>query len=492
MADESIFEQFMKENQIKEATEKMGIKEEFQQEINKNISQGNRVGGFDNLNAKELLAIEDWVEEYVRKLSSNNTAIFDNPQKLENKNMIKGYITRAIKTYRDQYQQYMTPEHEEEVDSHVWDELVGYGPLEPLLADESVTEIMVIDAKKTYIEKKGELMLADIRFKDYDHIKRILDRIISPIGRKIDEQTPTVDARLPQGFRLNAVIAPIALNGGIFITIRKFPSKVWTPTDLINFGSAPKEIFDFLELCVKSKKNIIVSGGTSSGKTTLLNVLSNCIPPEERIITIEDSAELKLVGNHILSEESRHPNAEGKGAVTIRDLVKNALRQRPDRIVVGECRGGEALDMLQAMNTGHDGSLTTLHANSPRDAVSRLEYMCMIAGDMPLAAIKPQIASAVGLIVQIGRVRIKGKKCRRTLTITEVLSDFDENGEYQLVDIYDSKYKGNNKHDICATGYKPTFTEELVEDYGFDASTLTKPDHYEEPEPEPAYLKKKE
>ena len=484
MSDESVFEAFMKENEIKTMSDKIGFDKNIQQEfLTKSTVKNQTNKGFDNLNAKELLSIEDWVEEEVRRLSTNDTKIFEEPQKLENENKIKNYIARAIKGYKDKYNQYMTPEHELEISNHAWDELVGYGPLESLLSDESVTEIMVINANKTYIERNGDLMLADIRFKDYDHIKRILDRIISPIGRKIDEQSPTVDARLPQGFRLNAVIAPIALNNGIFITIRKFPSKVWTPADLIKFGSAPKEIFDFLELCVKAKKNIIVSGGTGSGKTTLLNVLSNCIPPNERIITIEDSAELKLVGEHILSEESRHPNAEGKGAVTIRDLVKNALRQRPDRIVVGECRGGEALDMLQAMNTGHDGSLTTLHANSPRDAISRLEYMCMIAGDMPLNAIKPQIASAVGLIVQIGRVRIKGKKCRRTLEICEVLSDFDENGDYQLVSIYDSKYKGNNKHDICPTGEKPTFLEELVEDYKFDASTLKKPDQYIEPEP---------
>lgn len=482
MAADNIFGAFLRENQIKKTSEKLGIKQEITQQV-QGAAGIARKKGYDGLNEQTILVVEDKVEDFVREASKNNMGIFAAPNEPTNKNAIKTYIHQGLEQYKMDNNAFITREHEEEIESHVWDELVGYGPLEPVLADESVTEIMVIDANKSYIERNGELQLADIRFKSYNHAKQILDRIISPIGRKIDEQTPTVDARLPQGFRLNAVISPIALNGGIFITIRKFPSKVWTPADLIKFGSAPKEIFDFLELCVKAKKNIIVSGGTGSGKTTLLNVLSNCIPKNERIVTIEDSAELKLVGDHILSEESRQPNAEGKGAVSIRDLVKNALRQRPDRIVVGECRGAECLDMLQAMNTGHDGSLTTLHANSPRDAISRMEYMCMIAGDMPLAAIKPQIASAASLIVQIGRVRIKGKKCRRTLEIDEVLNDFDENGDYQLRPIYSSKYKGSDKHDICPTGYKPTFLEELVEDYGFDPATLTAPDHYEEPEP---------
>ncbi len=479
---EDIFGDFLKTNKIQEVTNKLGIDETT---VNKLAPVKQIHHNYDNLNSDKMMEIEDWIERYVRNKPNiiGGKDIFKNPNEMENKNIIKGYIGNGIQEYQHQNSIVLTQDHIKELDMRVWNELVGFGPLEPLLNDESVTEIMVLNKDKTYIERSGDLLRADIKFKSYDHIKRILDRIIAPIGRKIDEQTPTVDARLPQGFRLNAVIAPIALNGGIYITIRKFPKKVWKSEDLIRFGSAPKSVFDFLELCVKAKKNIIVSGGTGSGKTTLLNVLSNAIPVNERIVTIEDSAELKLVGDHVLSEEARQPNAEGTGAVTIRDLVKVALRQRPDRIVVGECRGGEALDMLQAMNTGHDGSLTTLHANTPRDAISRLEYMCMISGDMPLAAIKPQIASAVGLIVQIGRKRIKGKKCRRTLEICEVLSDFDENGDYQLIPIYDSKYEGNNKHDICPTGLKPTFLEELVEDYHFDASTLTKPDKYIEPEP---------
>ena len=482
MADNKIFETYFKQAKIKKTSEKQGVSVEAIKKA-QGMADGQAVKrSLDRMTADMMLIAEDEIEAYVRDASKNEIQIFENPTDINNMNKIKTYIQAGIKDYKERHNIYISREHENELDVHAWDELCGFGPLEPLLNDETITEIMTIDKDLTYIERSGELMEADIHFKDLEHMKRILNRIISPIGRKIDETTPTVDARLPAGYRLNAVIPPIALNG-VFITIRKFPSKVWTPKDLINFGSAPKEIFDFLELCVKAKKNIIVSGGTGSGKTTLLNVLSNCIPKNERIITIEDSAELKLVGDHILSEEVRQPNSEGKGAVTIRDLVKVALRQRPDRIVVGECRGGEALDMLQAMNTGHDGSLTTLHANSPRDALSRLEYMCMIAGDMPLAAIKPQIASAVGLIVQIGRVRIKGKKCRRTLAIYEVLNEFSSDGDYVLNPLFDSKYKGDDKHDICPTGNMPTFLEELIADYDFDVHDLDKPDHYVEPEP---------
>ena len=477
-----VFESFFKQTKIKKTSEKQGISTEAIKKAQGLNTTTIKRSSLDRMTDDKMLVAEDEIEAYVRDASKNEIHIFENPNDVTNMNKIKTYIQEGIADYKKRHNEFISRDHENELDSRVWDELCGFGPLEPLLNDETVTEIMTLDKDVTYIERSGELMLADCHFKDLDHMKRILNRIISPIGRKIDETTPTVDARLPAGYRLNAVIPPIALTG-VYITIRKFPSKVWKPEDLIRFGSAPKEIFDFLELCVKARKNIIVSGGTGSGKTTLLNVLSNCIPPEERIITIEDSAELKLQGKHILSEEARQPNSEGKGAVTIRDLVKVALRQRPDRIVVGECRGGEALDMLQAMNTGHDGSLTTLHANSPRDAISRLEYMCMIAGDMPLAAIKPQIASAVGLIVQIGRVRIKGKKCRRTLAIYEVLNKFTPDGDYVLNPLFDSNYKGDDKHDICPTGNMPTFIEELVTDYNFDVHFLDKPEHYVEPEP---------
>ena len=487
--DDRVFKQFLEKNTISKSQHPQNIAQQTNASAMNGAGKGQMQGGYrsrslDNLDEEKLLSIQDYIEDKVRKASSNNSDIFRNPREINNKNQIIQYINSALKIYKEEFQGvYISPEHEKEIRDKVWDELTGFGPLEPFLSDPNITEVMVINAKKTYIEKAGNLMLSDCKFKDYNHIKRILDRIIAPIGRKIDEQTPIVDARLPQGFRLNAVISPIALAGGAFITIRKFPEKVWTPEDLIRFKSAPRSVFDFLSLCVRARKNICVSGGTGSGKTTLLNVLSNCIPVDERIITIEDTAELKLVGNHILSEEARPANAEGTGAITIRDLVKTALRQRPDRIVVGECRGAEALDMLQAMNTGHDGSMTTGHANSTTDFLKRIEYMCMISGDMPLAAIKPQIASAIGLVVQIGRVRIKGKKCRRMIEICEVLDEFDENGNYILKPIFDSKFKGHGKHEITPTGYLPTFIDELVEDYGFDPHLLDKPAEYIDPEP---------
>lgn len=438
---------------------------------------------FTGMEPEKMIAIQEYVERFVRDDTQNKTDIFKDPNEFNNKNEIQNSIKKGIADYIRTYNLMTIPGTAElKIKQNIWDELVGYGPLEPLLKNEQVTEIMVINAEKVYIEEAGDLKLASIRFKDYAHIKRILDRIIAPIGRKVDEQTPIVDARLPQGFRLNAVISPISLNGDLYITIRKFPTKKWTPEDLIRFGSASREIFDFLELCVKARKNICVSGGTGSGKTTLLNVLSNCIPKNERIITIEDTAELKLVGDHILSEEARPANSEGTGAITIRDLVKTALRQRPDRIVVGECRGAEALDMLQAMNTGHDGSMTTGHANSPRDFLSRLEYMCMSGGgDMPLSAIRPQIASAVDIIVQIGRVRINGKKARKTLEIVEVLNGFTEDGDYRLLPLFDSKFKGADKHEICPTGKLPTFIDELVEDFGFNIHDLDEPTVKPEP-----------
>ena len=477
MSDEKLFTSYFKESEIRKNKEKLGISNDLRK--NKEVQVEKR--SLDKLDSSGLLIIQEFVEDYVRKETKNQTGIFKDPNKAENKNTIIKYIDDGISNYKEKTNTYITQEHEKEIRQNVWYELIGFGPLEPALQDQSITEIMVVNANKTYIEKSGSLILSDIKFKDYDHIKRIIDRIIAPIGRKIDEQSPIVDARLPQGFRLNTVISPIALSGGLFVTIRKFPTKVWTPQDLINFGSAPPEVFDFLELCVKARKNIFVSGGTGSGKTTLLNVLSNCIPPKERIITIEDTAELKLVGDHILSEEARPANAEGKGAITIRDLVKTALRQRPDRIVVGECRGAEALDMLQAMNTGHDGSMSTGHANSPRDLMSRLEYMCMCAGDMPLEAIRPQIASALSVIVQIGRVKINGKPARKTLEIVEVLNEFDKNGDYVLKPIFDSKFKGSGKHEIAPTGYIPTFADELVEDFNFNIHALDKPEVYVEP-----------
>ncbi len=296
-------------------------------------------------------------------------------------------------------------------------EILGFGPLEPLLADEAVTEIMVNGSKNVFIERKGKLERVPVSFESDDHVMRIIDRIVSPLGRRIDESSPYVDARLPDGSRVNAVIPPISLVGPI-LTIRKFAKIPITIENLISFGTITAEAVEFLKACVIARLNIVISGGTGSGKTTLLNILSQFIPSDERIITIENAAELQLRQEHVVSLESRPANIEGRGEVTIRDLVVNALRMRPERIVVGEVRDEAALDMLQAMNTGHDGSMTTLHSNSPRDTLSRLETMVMMAGmDLPSRAIREQIASAINMIVHQERLR---DGSRHVTYITEV------------------------------------------------------------------------
>ncbi|MCK4649100.1 CpaF family protein, partial [bacterium] len=285
----------------------------------------------------------------------------------------------------------------------ILDEALGLGPLEDFLRDTTITEIMVNGKDKIYIEQKGKLYLSNKRFVSNDQLLGIIRRIVAPLGRRIDESSPMVDARLKDGSRVNAIIPPLAVQGPM-LTIRKFPGKRLTAEDWIKLGSLHSDIVEFIRICVQARQNIIISGGTSSGKTTLLNIASSFIPQDERIVTIEDSAELKLEQEHIVTLESRPPNIEGKGAVPIRQLVINSLRMRPDRIVIGECRGGEALDMLQAMNTGHDGSLTTIHANSPRDVLSRLETMVLMAGmELPIRAIRDQVVAAIDIIVHLAR-----------------------------------------------------------------------------------------
>lgn len=339
-------------------------------------------------------------------------------------------------------------------------EILGFGPLETLLADDSITEIMVNGPKNIFIEQKGNISRANIAFENDEHVLRILDRIVAPLGRRVDESSPMVDARLPDGSRVNAVIRPIALCGPT-ITIRKFSKKPFTVDDLIRFGTMTKEIADFLRACIISRLNSIVAGGTGSGKTTLLNVLSSFIPNNERIVTVENAAELQLRQEHVVTLESRPPNLEGKGEITIQDLVVNCLRMRPDRIVVGECRGGEALDMLQAMNTGHDGSLTTCHSNSPRDTISRLEVMCLMAGmDLPVRAIREQIASAVDLICQQNRLRDGSRKIEK---ITEVqgmegeIITMSDIFEFEQTGIEGGKIIGR----IRPTGLRPKFIERI-------------------------------
>ena len=299
----------------------------------------------------------------------------------------------------------------------VLDEAIGLGPLERLLSEPAVSEIMVNAPDAIYVERAGRLFRTPLAFSGEQAVRSVIDRIVAPLGRRIDESSPMVDARLPDGSRVNAIVPPLAVRGAA-ITIRRFNRQVFAPSDLVRMGSASAPMVDFLRLCVVHRRNIVISGGTGSGKTTLLNVLSNLVPEDDRIVTIEDAAELRLDHEHLVSLEARPPNAEGRGAIAIRDLVRNALRMRPDRIVVGECRGGEALDMLQAMNTGHDGSLTTVHANSPRDVIARLETMVLMAGmDLPVAAIRDQVASAVHVIVQQTRAA-DGR--RRIVEIAEV------------------------------------------------------------------------
>ncbi|MEW6516428.1 MAG: ATPase, T2SS/T4P/T4SS family [candidate division FCPU426 bacterium] len=342
------------------------------------------------------------------------------------------------------------------------DEALGLGPLEDLIRDPSVTEIMVNRADQIYLERRGRLERSDKHFLSDKQLMTVIERIVAPLGRRIDESQPYVDARLADGSRVNAIIPPLALKGPT-LTIRKFSKQRYTVEDLMKFGSLTKEMADFLGASVRCRKNIVISGGTGSGKTTLLNIVAAFIPEDERIITVEDAAELNLPQPHVVTLEARPANIEGKGAITIRDLVRNCLRMRPDRIVVGECRGGEALDMLQAMNTGHDGSLTTAHANSPKDAVSRLETMVLMSGmELPVRAIREQIAGAVHLVVQQSRLQDGSRKITQ---IAEVLGI--EDGQVALKDVFVFKQTGVDKSgkvagDYRATGYVPSFVSELA------------------------------
>jgi pilus assembly protein CpaF len=341
-------------------------------------------------------------------------------------------------------------------------DVLGYGPIDPLLNDPDITEVMANGPYDIYFEKSGRILKSDVKFVDEVHLRRIIDKIVGQIGRRVDEATPMVDARLPDGSRVNAIIHPLAI-GGPYLTIRKFAVDPYQEADLISFGTMTQRTADFLRACVRGRLNVLISGGTGSGKTTTLNVVSAYIPNDERIVTVEDAAELQLHQEHVLTLESRPANIEGQGQVTIRDLVRNTLRMRPDRIVVGEVRDAAALDMLQAMNTGHDGSLTTVHSNSPRDTLSRIETMVLMAGfDLPMRAIREQIASAVDLIVHVARLK---DGTRRVTHVTEV--EGMEGEIITLQDLFlfdygmgvddDGRYKGRLK----ATGIRPTFSEDL-------------------------------
>jgi pilus assembly protein CpaF len=341
-------------------------------------------------------------------------------------------------------------------------EILGLGPLQPLLAEDSVSEIMVNGPKKIFVERNGKLQRTNIAFESDEHLMRIIERIVAPLGRRIDESSPTVDARLEDGSRVNAVIPPISLQGPI-LTIRKFFTDPLTVEDLIRFGTVNEELMEFLKACVVAATNVIISGGTGTGKTTFLNILSNYIPGDERIITIENAAELQIRAEHVVTLESRPPNVEGRGEISIRDLVINSLRMRPDRIVVGECRGPEALDMLQAMNTGHEGSMTTLHANNTRDALSRLETMVLMAGmELPHRAIREQVASAIDLIVQLSRFR---DGSRRVVSITEVQGM--EGDVITTADVFKFEQSGFENGRVIGrlrpTGIRPKFMNRIEE-----------------------------
>ena len=371
--------------------------------------------------------------------------------------VISGYVEKVL-----EQDPFAVPVNERaRIVSDLKDEMLGLGPIEILLKDPSITEIMVNGPKKIFVERMGRLQLTDVQFHDDAHVMNIIERILSPIGRHIDESVPLVDARLEDGSRVNIIIPPLSLVGPC-ITIRKFATKALSVENLIAFGTLDRKMADFIKACIQARINILVSGGTGSGKTTTLNVLSSFIPETERIVTIEDAAELKLQQEHVVTLESRPANIEGTGEITIRDLVKNALRMRPDRIIVGEVRGGEALDMLQAMNTGHDGSLTTAHANSPRDALSRLETMVLMAGfEMPVKAIREQISSAIELVLQQSRLKDGSRKITYITEVQHMEGDIITTQDLFRFEQTGMDENGKLTGRFVSTGMQPGFMEKF-------------------------------
>jgi pilus assembly protein CpaF len=379
---------------------------------------------------------------------------------------LRDRIEEELRRMLDQETVPLSAADRREILTDVIDNVIGYGPVEIFLHDPEVTEVMVNNADTIYIEKNGRIHATDRKFLDEEHLLRIIDKIVGQVGRRIDESVPMVDARLPDGSRVNAIIHPLAINGPM-LTIRKFSTDPYTADDLIGFGTLTPQLSMFLEACVRGRLNILISGGTGTGKTTTLNVLSSFVPTDERIVTIEDAAELRLSQEHVLRLEARPANIEGRGQVTIRDLVRNSLRMRPDRIIVGEVRGGEALDMLQAMNTGHDGSLTTVHANSPRDALARIETMVLMSGlDLPVRAIREQTSSALNLLIHQARLR---DGTRRVVQVSEI--EGMEGDTIVLQDIYSFDFSAGLDADgrfrgcLRATGLRPRFAKRL-EDFG--------------------------
>jgi pilus assembly protein CpaF len=378
-----------------------------------------------------------------------------------NSDALRRDIRRVIEHLCDTENPLLNRMEREKLIEEVLDETLGFGPLEPLLKDPTISDILVNGPKKVYVERRGKLEKTEVVFRDNDHVLQIIDRIVSKVGRRVDETSPLCDARLPDGSRVNAVIAPITLDGAS-LSIRRFGTQPLKLEDLLNYKAFSPEMAMLMEACIKARLNVVISGGTGSGKTTLLNTMSSFIPHDERVVTIEDAAELQLQQDHVVRMETRPPNIENKGQITTRDLVRNALRMRPERIIIGECRGGEALDMLQAMNTGHSGSMTTLHANSVRDAMSRLETMIMMAGfELPIKAMRQQIASAVDLVIQVNR--LQGGP-RKMISVTEVMNM--EQDVIIMQEIFRFKQLGVDQNGRAfgqfeATGVRPTFVNRL-------------------------------
>ncbi len=376
---------------------------------------------------------------------------------------LRSYVVQELDGVLAEELTQLRPEERHELVESIGSDILGLGPIEPFLADPEVTEIMVNADDSIYVERAGRLYLTESRYVAVEQLRQVIERIVAAVGRRIDESSPMVDARLPDGSRVNAIVPPLAVDGPV-LTIRKFSKRAFTTHDLIEFGTLDERSAEFLDACVRGKRNVLISGGTGTGKTTMLNVVSGFIPGDERIVTVEDAVELRLHQRHVIRLESRPANIEGKGMVPIRDLVRNSLRMRPDRIVVGEVRGGEALDMLQAMNTGHEGSLSTLHANSPRDALARLETMVLMAGmDLPIRAIREQVASALDLIVHLSRLR---DGSRRVTEISEVVGM--ESDTITLSTLYSFDFESGTDESgrflgqLEPTGLRPMFSDELA------------------------------